>query len=79
MKAWRSRFLCLTVLILSLLTTSPAFAHEDDEGVPAVDKRITQTSTALATGALVLVVGGGIYIFLVKRGIIKSKSVDRWE
>jgi hypothetical protein len=78
-KSWRSHLLCLTFLLACLFTALPAFAHEEDEAHPDVDRRITQTSTALATGALLLVVGGGTYIFLVKRGIIKSKSVDRWE
>ncbi|GEM_PF-6268128 len=79
MKSWRFHLLSLVVLLACLAVALPALAQEGDKTLPTVDNRITQTSTALATGAFLLVVGGGTYIFLVKRGIIKSKSVDRWE
>lgn len=79
MKSWRSHFLSLAGLVACLSLALPALAHDDDASLPNVDTRITQTSTVLATGAFLLVVIGGTYIFLVKRGIIKSKSGDRWE
>ncbi len=79
MRNFHSWLLRCCVLLACLCVGLPAFAHGDDEPAAPVDRRITKTSNALAGGALGLMLVAGGYVFLVKRGIIKSKSNDRWE
>ena len=67
------------VLLACLCVCLPAFAHDDDGPPPPVDAKIARASAALVTLSVSLVVGAGLYVFLLKRGIIKSKSNDRWE
>ena len=79
MRNLRSYMFPLCLVLACLCVGLPAFAHEDDEPAAPVDRRITSTSNALVTGAVILMLGAGGYVLLVKRGIIKSKANDRWE
>ncbi len=79
MRGFRLYLLQFCVLLACLCMTLPAFAHDEDEPPPPVNPKIARASTFLAAGAFVLVLVAGGYVLLVKRGIIKSKSGDRWE
>jgi uncharacterized protein HemX len=58
----------------------PAWAHEgDEEPAPPVNPAVGGASNALLTVAAALIIGAGLYTFLLKRGVIKSEASDRWE